>query len=93
MKARANCSDCAIQNLRSLHVAHLVQVAEHNNFSIRQRPEILGFVYQSRTLRDWIRDMATKPRGRDFIVQPGTMGNWISNNLSYLESAVGRSDL
>jgi hypothetical protein len=88
-----------LQNARLgiLYVAAILDLiceeAEKSGFNLRDSPDILGHIYQSRSPKKWAAEIKAKRRTDPFALQPGGMGAWIGDNVKYLESAVGSSTI
>ncbi|MDX2151114.1 MAG: hypothetical protein SFV54_10285 [Bryobacteraceae bacterium] len=67
-------------------------VAEQNGFVMNNNPVALTEFYQGWDLDRWRSHMSRKKRGSTFE-GPDAMPRWVSQNLDYLEDAVGKPSL
>jgi hypothetical protein len=66
-------------------------VEEHGFPSIRRRPDVLAYFWNSQDLRTWEKHLKAKKPGEGFF--PLTdMAKWVQNNNPYLVDAVGKPD-
>jgi hypothetical protein len=90
-KALLRNADDAIEYIGAIMEAQ-ADIAEHFNWDIRSRVDILTNEYHGRDLQQWREQLAIKTPG-SALVPANPMALWARDNTSYVELAVGTPDL
>ena len=62
---------------------------ESHRWKVRDQPGVLTYAFHARTLLEWTRTVRQKPHNELFQLLSGMMSGWVSDNLGYLQAAVG----